>query len=413
MLEQEFVQKINLIGGKAYAVGGWVRDFIRGVAPKDKDYVISGVPEKDFNKEFPQAAKVGKCFPVYLLEINGQYSEIAFARRERKTGAGYRGFEAVVDQTISITEDLYRRDTTMNSIALDLQTHELIDPFQGKKHIAGRKIVATSQHFRDDPVRALRAARQSAQFDFVIDQSTIALMRDCREELLTEPKERLFNEFEKALQSDAPSLFFSALRQADLLDVTYPQLYSLIGQTQPAQYHPEGDAFNHTMEVVDRAATLNPRVEVRFAALVHDLGKGLTPKEMLPAHHRHDVLGLDALSEFHRHIPLPNHWLACAQFVIQHHMRVTRLKKPGKIVDFLLALHKNPIGNKGFSDVILADKGGLPDFLLHFTEYITAMKQVKGDHAPVNLQGKEIGGWVRRQQIKVYAQERRRARAEE
>ena len=284
MLEKEFVRKINSIHGAAYVVGGWVRDYIRGVIPKDKDYVIAGVGEEDFTELFPQALKVGKSFPVYLLEINGESCEIAFARQERKTGVGYKGFAVLFDKSISIMDDLYRRDTTMNSIALDLQTLELIDPFQGKQHIAEQRILPTSHHFKDDPIRALRVARQAAQFNFSIDESAIALMKECREELMREPKERLFNELDKALQANKPSLFFLALREANLLDITYPQIHALIGQSQPAQYHPEGDAFNHTMDIVDRVSERNLRVEVRFAALAHDLGKGLTPQEELPTH---------------------------------------------------------------------------------------------------------------------------------
>lgn len=406
MLEKEFVREINSIHGAAYVVGGWVRDWIRGITPKDKDYVITGVLEEDFNELFPQAIRVGKSFPVYLLEINGESCEIAFARQERKTGVGYKGGDVSFDKSICITDDLYRRDTTMNSIAFDLQTLKLIDPFQGKQHIAERKIFPTSHHFKDDPIRALRAARQAAQFNFSIDESTIVLMKECREELMSEPKERLFNELDKALQSNKPSLFFLALQQANLLDITYPQIHALIGQTQPVQYHPEGDAFNHTMDVVDRVSELNPRVDVRFAALAHDLGKGLTPKEKLPTHHLHDVLGLDAVKEFDQHIGLPNKWIACAEFTIQHHMRVNKLKQKGKIVDFILALHKNPIGDKGFCDVLLVDNGSLPDCLLNFEKYITAIKTVKGNDAPSELQGKEIGDWIRQQQIKAYGQQK-------
>jgi len=406
MLEKEFVKEINSIHGEAYVVGGWVRDYLRGVTPKDKDYVITGVSEVVFNQLFPQAIKVGKSFPVYLLKINDKPCEIAFARQERKIGAGYTGFEVSFNQSITIIDDLYRRDTTMNSIALDLQTLELIDPFQGKQHIVERKIFPTSHHFKDDPIRALRAARQSAQFNFSIDESTIALMKECREELMNEPKERLFNELDKALQSNKPSLFFLALQRADLLDITYPQIHALIGQIQPVLYHPEGDAFNHTMDVVDRVSELNSRVEVRFAALAHDLGKGLTPKEKLPAHHMHDVLGLDALKAFNQHITLPTKWIAGAEFTIQHHMRVDKLKRSGKIVDFINALHKNPIGDKGFSDIVHVDKGSTPDCLLNFDRYITAIKTVKGNDAPGELQGKEIGEWIRRQQIKVFGQQK-------
>lgn len=387
MLEEEFIDGIIRIHGEAYVVGGWVRDTLRGVSPKDKDYVVTGVSEEDFKRIFPYGTKVGKAFPVYLLEINGHSCEVAFAR------SGGKG---------DIIDDLYRRDTTMNSMAINLQTLELIDPFRGQQHIREKSIFPTSQYFTEDPIRALRAARQAAQFKFAIDKSAIESMKQCKEKLSIEPKERLFNELYKALEADQPSVFFTGLAQAQLLDVTYPQIHALIGQTQPKAYHPEGDAFNHTMDVMDRVAVVNPRVEVRFAALVHDLGKGLTPKEQLPSHHLHEMLGLDALRAFNQHMTLPNIWIACAEMIIQYHMRVSQLKQPGKIVDFILALQKNPIGDTGFSDIIFVDKGSRPDCLLNFSEYVAAIQKVRGNEAPRELQGKEIGEWIRQRQIQEY-----------
>jgi tRNA nucleotidyltransferase (CCA-adding enzyme) len=402
MQEKKFVEKINSLQGKVYVVGGWVRDLLRGAVPKDKDYVITGVREEDFTQVFPEALKVGKSFPVYLLEVDGEACEVAFARQERKIGAGYKGFQVFFDKSISISEDLYRRDTTMNSMAIDVATNELIDPFGGKEHIAERKIVATSGHFKDDPIRALRAARQAAQFGFSVAEATLALMKECRVELKNEPKERLFNELEQALAADKPSGYFWVLKQADLLSVTYPELYALIGQTQPVLYHPEGDAFNHTMEVVDRTAALNPRVEVRFAALVHDLGKGLTPKEKLPAHHGHDKAGVEALAAFSQHVALPSKWLSSAKFAILHHMRVTTLQKSGKIVDFILALAQNPLGAQGLLDIVKADKGGAPDCLVRFADYFQILKAVDGNSAPSHLKGRQIGEWLRQERIRAY-----------
>lgn len=402
MLEEEFVAKIIRIHGEAYVVGGWVRDTLLGVAPKDKDYVITGVSEEDFKETFPYGTKVGKSFPVYLLEINGQSCEVAFARHKCKGDVSL----IFSDQNSSITDDLYRRDITMNSMAINLETLELIDPFHGQQHIKEKSIFPTSEYFIQDPIRALRAARQAAQFNFTIDKSAIELMKQCKQKLLMEPKERLFNELYKALTADKPSLFFTALVQAQLLDITYPQIHALIGQTQPVVYHPEGDSFDHTMDVLDRVAVLNPRVEVRFAALVHDLGKGLTPKEQLPSHHLHDMLGLDALRAFNQYMTLPNRWLACAEMIIQYHMRIAKLKQPGKIVDFILALQKNPIGDTGFSDIVFVDKGSKPDCLLNFNEYVTAIRKVKGNRAPQGLRGKAIGEWIRQRQIQEYCKTR-------
>ena len=398
MREEEFVSKITSIHGTAYVAGGWVRDWIRGANPKDKDYVITGVEEEAFKEMFPEAMKVGKAFPVYLLKINEQSCEVAFARQENK-GDNAAG---CYNENTSIIDDLYRRDTTMNSMAIDLPTLQLIDPFHGQAHIREKKIFPTSQHFVADPIRALRVARQAAQFGFTIDDSTFVLMKECKVTLRKEPKERLYNELYKALEAKQPSIFFVALAQAQLLDITFPQIYALIGQTQPSVYHPEGDSFQHTMNVLDGVAQINHRVEVRFAALVHDLGKGLTPKDKLPSHHLHDVLGLDALQEFNEHMTLPTLWLACGKFTIQYHMRVTTFKQPGKIVDFMIALEKNPLGVIGFSDIIFVDSGSRPDCLVNFPRYITAIQKVRGSEVPSELQGKKIGEWIRQRQIQEY-----------
>lgn len=398
MREKEFVKRIISMHGMAYVVGGWVRDRLRGVNPKDKDYIVTGVEEEDFKNMFPEATKVGKAFPVYLVKINGQSCEVAFARHK------YKGDNAVdcYDKNTSIIDDLYRRDTTMNSMAINLQTLQLIDPFHGQDHIREKKIFPTSQHFMEDPIRALRVARQAAQFSFTIDDSTLVLMKKCKVTLIKEPKERLCNELYKALETKQPSIFFVALAQAELLDITFPQVNALIGQTQPNDYHPEGDSFQHTMNVLDGVAKINPKVEVRFAALVHDLGKGLTPKEKLPSHHLHDVLGLDALQAFNKHMTLPKLWLACGRFSIKYHMRVTMFKQPGKIVDFMIALEKNPLGAIGFSDIIFVDNGSRPDCLVNFARYITAIRRVKGSDVPSELQGKKIGEWIRQRQIQEY-----------
>lgn len=402
MNEQDFCNSVALIGGKTYIVGGWVRDYLRNVIAKDKDYVITGVTEEDFADLFPQAIKIGKSFPVYLLEIDNKKSEVAFARSEIKSGSGYRGFFVNASPNVTIEEDLYRRDTTMNSIAMHIQTGEIIDPYRGRDAIDKRLIMATSEHFGDDPVRALRAARQTAETGFSITASTVKMMRNCRVELQNEPRERILRELTKALASDKPSKFFYALQAADLLDVTFPQINALIGQTQPVLYHPEGDAFVHSLEVLDRTAQLSKRSEVRFAALVHDIGKGLTDQKDLPHHYGHEELGIVALREFNKVMTLPRLWLACAKFAIVEHMRVTTLRKPGKIVEFLLNLSKSPLGLDGMSAIIQADHGALPSLLADYEAAIIAINSVKGEAVPSGITGKAIGQWLRQQQIIAY-----------
>ena len=159
MTEIEFAKKIAAIGGVAYLVGGAVRDKFRGVEAHDRDYCLTGVDEKNFAQIFPDAFKVGKSFPVYMLEIEGKVSEVALARTEKKSGSGYHGFKVNFDKSVTIEQDLYRRDTTMNAMALNILSGEIIDPFGGRADTENKKIRATSEHFMDDPVRALRAAR--------------------------------------------------------------------------------------------------------------------------------------------------------------------------------------------------------------------------------------------------------------
>ena len=184
MDELKFVEKIHALGGKIYLVGGAVRDQFRNVEAHDKDYCIAGINEEDFQKNFPEAFKVGNSFPVYRVEIENNFCEIAFARREKKIGKGYRGFKAIFDPTVTIEEDLFRRDTTINAIAIELPDRKIIDPYNGIEDIENKKIRAISKHFVDDPVRALRAARQSAQFNFEITDETIIAMNKCSEEFL-------------------------------------------------------------------------------------------------------------------------------------------------------------------------------------------------------------------------------------
>ena len=337
MTEEQFVERVRSAGARVFRVGGCVRDHFRGVPAKDVDYVVTGMTEETLCALFPRAEKIGKAFPVYHVRVDGVRREVAFARRERKTGEGYRGFDVVFDPSVTIEEDLYRRDTRMNAMALELPSGVLHDPYGGRSDIAAGVIRAVSQHFMDDPVRALRAARQAAAFGFRMEEETIAYMRACARELQAEPTERLMGELRRALMTPRPSVFFRVLRTADLLSVTFPELAALDGQTQPVEFHPEGDALAHTLAMIDAVAHETEEIKTRFAALVHDLGKGLTPQEMLPHHYGHERTGLDALVAWNRRMTLPHDWRKAAAFVIREHMRAPRLTRPGKIADLRTA----------------------------------------------------------------------------
>lgn len=409
MTEFEFAKKIGEAGGKAYLVGGAVRDKFRGVAAHDRDYCVTGLDEKIFNQIFVDAPKFGKSFPVYSLDIDDAPCEVAFARTEIKVGTGYRGFEILFSPSVTIEQDLYRRDTTINAMAIELLSGELVDPFGGREDVLNRKIRAVSEHFTDDPVRALRAARQAAQFNFEICAETVEAMKLCKEELAHEPTERIFGELETALKTDKPSIFFRSLERAELLQITFPEIFQLRGKIQPSEFHPEGDAYEHSLQILDDVAKINPKPIVRFAALVHDIGKGKTPPEMLPHHYLHEKRGLEVLNEMNRRMTIPSDWKKVAAFVIREHMRAPRLEKSGKIVALLLKLSGLKISANDFCDIINVDNHGLPFYLEHAQEIIDELFKIGGKDAPPELEGKQIGKWIHderiRRFVKIYGKE--------
>lgn len=400
MEEREFFKKIREAGGRAYLVGGAVRDMLMGRAAHDRDYLVCGVAREDFVKIFPDARPAGRSFPVFLLEIGGAICEAALARVERKTGRGYAGFEAACAKEITVEQDLARRDTTINSMATD-EHGCLIDPFGGAADIHQKIIRVTSAaHFAEDPVRALRAARQAAQFGFQIEAETLALMKECADELKDEPLERKFAELRKALASPAPSRYFLALRDAGLLSQEFPWIAALIGKTQPVEFHPEGDAFVHTMEAVDRAASCGASEAGVFAALMHDIGKGTTPAEMLPHHYGHEERGLEILPELADSLKIPKKWRKSAELVIKEHMRVPRIKTPGKIRDLLCEVEKSSLSAEDFKFVISADKRGkIPAWLSMHDGCTAAMKSASHSPVPAHLRGEEIGNCIRGREI--------------
>ncbi|MEG1798867.1 MAG: HD domain-containing protein [Synergistaceae bacterium] len=402
MDEKTFFQKVSDAGGSAYLVGGAVRDMYLGSSPNDKDYVVCGLDEKSFKSAFPSAFCVGKSFPVYLLRIEGVMCEVAFARKERKCGAGYRGFSVDFAPDVAIEEDLYRRDTTMNAMAFDAISGNIIDPYGGRADISDGIIRAVSEHFSEDPVRALRAARQSAQFCFSVEERTLSLMHGCCGELLHEPSERILGETEKAIAASKPSLYFRVMNEAGLLEPIFPWIHKLIGKTQPPEYHPEGDAFEHTMIVLDYVAIRTERCEVRFAALMHDIGKGETPADILPHHYGHECKGLDVLAEMNRRFRFRRLWYRCAEFAIREHMRPSKLSRPAKIVDLLNMLKSHPIGCDGFSLIVAADNGGeKAEFLAEYDLYMSVISDADMIPIPDDVEPSARHEWRRQREIEA------------
>ncbi|MFW5962335.1 MAG: HD domain-containing protein [bacterium] len=358
---KKFVQKIANLGGSVFLVGGAVRDLLLGLVPKDRDYCVTGVTVEAFTSAFPKAELVGKDFPVFLLEVDGEVSEVAFARTERKSGKGHQGFDVFTSPEVTIEEDLLRRDLTINAMAKNLVTGEIIDPFEGQKDLHNGIIRATSSAFAEDPLRVLRAARFAARYGFVIEERTLEMMSSLRGELSELSVERVFVELSKTLeQAKRPSVFFRVLKAAKVLDVHFPEVADLVGVPQPEKHHPEGDAFEHSLQVLDEASKLSQEPVVRFAALAHDLGKAVTPNDVLPSHHGHGKAGVPIVQAMALRLKLPVAWSKAACAAAELHMKahlVTKMR-PGKLVDLLTAAHKSQLGVHGLVVVSLADERG-------------------------------------------------------
>jgi tRNA nucleotidyltransferase (CCA-adding enzyme) len=383
--EPEFVLLVENAGGEAYVVGGWVRDTLRGEVPRDKDYVVTGLTPEDFLSVFPGAVRLGGGFPVYGLRIGGAMCDVAFARRDVKNGRGYKGFSVSSDRETPIEDDLFRRDTTINSMALRLRTGAIIDPFGGLYDIERRVIRAVSECFTEDPVRALRAARQAAEFGFRIEPDTVRLMGMCRDELACEPRERIVREMALALSAARPSVFFKSLLEAGLLGVTYPQVHALSG-AEP--YDPCGD-FGRSMESLDAASSMTCRAEVRFAALCALLG-GIPSG---PAGAGREVSRVPALDAWKRSMPLPKRWTECAEFVIKEMAHVREDADPRETAGLLVRMRRHPIGPDGFA-AVMKSWGRTADYIEDPERYYRAMGEITGGSIPSRLSGPARGEWM-------------------
>lgn len=377
---QSFGETIQKMGGDAYLVGGCVRDYYNGVeTPKDHDFVVTGITKEVFQKQFPNAPFVGdeeEGFPVFLVEIADETCEVAFARKEKKVAEGYKGFETYTDPTLTIFDDLVRRDLTINAMAIHLLTHELFDPYGGKDDLAKGIIRHVSPAFQEDPLRVLRAARFAARFGFVVDPTTLAYMRSLRDEMRTFKPERVFEETKKALSGEVPSRYFQTLADIGVLDIHYPELHRLIGVPQPVKYHPEGDCFTHSMLVLDAMAQQTTSLEARFAALVHDLGKGDSPalweenpeKNPYATHYGHEERGIPHVQSLCNHLKLPKTWCKAGMFGAEFHGKMHKLgdttstKSLRKVIKMMEDAKRNPLGIDGMARLALSDSRGKGDF---------------------------------------------------
>lgn len=310
-----------------FKVGGAVRDYLMGKTASDNDYVVVGSTVEDMLAA--GYMQVGEDFPVFIHpETKDEY---ALARTERKSGQGYKGFETKTDG-VTLEDDLRRRDLTINAIASTITNIHLgiwnyIDPFGGIDHIKSKTLMhVNTETFKEDPLRVLRLARFCAKFpDFNVEPSTVKLCRDMVEsgELSHLVAERVWKETEKALGCAKPSRYFVFLKMIGALKVIFPEIDALVDvPAGPYTYHPEGDAFVHTMMVLDQATDTDVTEVMRFAALVHDLGKGRTPKDILPHHYGHEAGGVAPLMEMVDRLKIPNEYWKTAKVVVKYHTHV-------------------------------------------------------------------------------------------
>ncbi len=402
---------------KIYLVGGAVRDGILNRPVKERDWCVTGAtPEDMIALGYRQ---VGKDFPVFLHPKTGE--EYALARTERKTAPGYHGFVFDTSADVTIEEDLSRRDLTVNAIAKD-ESGQIIDPWGGVADIEARILRHVSPAFAEDPVRILRIAKFYARFadeGFKIAGETVGLMaqmvKDGEADALA--PDRVWKETELSLIGPHPHLYFHVLHACGALAVTFPELDALFGVPQPPKWHPEIDCGLHMLLVLEQVEKISAQLDVRFAALVHDLGKATTSKDILPSHHGHEARSVKILNAMAKRLPIPRACRELGVLVAQYHGHCHRaaelrpdtifkvleaadaFRRPERFAKFLQACEADSKGRYGFEDRPYPQAKILRDAL-------TAANQVTAkDLLAENLEGAELGrelGVRRLQKITAY-----------
>jgi tRNA nucleotidyltransferase (CCA-adding enzyme) len=399
-----------------YLVGGAVRDQLLGLPVKERDWVVIGeTPESMVKQGF---RPVGKDFPVFLHPQSRE--EYALARTERKTAPGYKGFTVHASPDVSLEQDLIRRDLTINAMAMTPEGR-LVDPYGGQRDLEQRIFRHISPAFAEDPVRILRVARFAARYShlgFTLAEETRVLMQlmVTAGEVDHLVPERVWAELFKALNEKSPSAFFYTLKDCAALDKIFPEISCLFGVPQPEKHHPEIDTGIHAMLCLEQAALLSPSPEVRFAALVHDLGKGLSPKANWPHHYAHETQGLPVLEQMCARLRVPNSFKSLALQVMQYHTHCHRAfeLRASTITDMLAALGAYKPSNKlpEFLLACEADAKGRTGFENHPYPQAELLSGAAKAAASVDtsailngeLKGSHIGEAIRRLRIKAVAE---------
>jgi tRNA nucleotidyltransferase (CCA-adding enzyme) len=348
---------------KTYVVGGAVRDELLGLPVQDRDWVVIGATPEDMLRQ--GFRPVGKDFPVFLHPVTQE--EYALARTERKTTPGYHGFVFHTSPDVTLEDDLARRDLTINAMAV-ADDGTIVDPYGGRRDLADRVLRHVSPAFAEDPVRILRVARFAARFtEFTVAPETLELMRVMTEtgEVDALVAERVWQELARGLMEEKPSRLLEILRQCGALARILPEIDALFGVPQRADYHPEIDTGVHTMMVIDMTARLAAALPARFAALTHDIGKGVTPADILPRHIGHEAASVKMLGPMCERLRVPTDCRDLALLVAQYHGTVHRaaeltaatmvkliercdtIRRPERFAPFLLACEADFRGRLG------------------------------------------------------------------
>ena len=397
---------------KIYLVGGAVRDQLLNRPVHERDWVVVGADEEQMRQLGYKP--VGRDFPVFLHPDTGE--EYALARTERKSGHGYGGFTVHAAPDVTLEQDLLRRDLTINAMA-ESDSGELIDPFNGRADLDARLLRHVSPAFAEDPLRILRVARFAARYHhlgFTVADDTMTLMRQMVDagEVEHLVAERVWKEISRALTEPDPDIFIRVLRACGALQILLPEVDALFGVPQPPEHHPEIDTGEHVLMALRAAPATLP---VRLAVLLHDLGKGITPEEILPSHRGHEVAGLPLVRNVCRRWRIPNQITALATGVCEYHLHSHRafelrpqtlmkmlraldaLRRPERFEQFLQACEADARGRKGLQD---------REYLQ--ADYLRKVREAASDVAAADLiaqgfEGAELGKALDRARISAIA----------
>lgn len=400
---------------QVYLVGGAVRDHLLGHPYHEKDYVVVGTtPEQLLAQGFQP---VGKDFPVFLHpETKDEY---ALARTERKSGHGYHGFEFHTEPSVTLEQDLMRRDLTINAMAMD-ENGKVYDPYGGQQDLCNKVLRHVSNAFVEDPLRVLRIARFAARYHalgFVVAPATLLLMQELAEsgELDALTPERVWKETSRALMEAHADVYFETLRACGALKVLFPELDALFGIPQRPEYHPEIDCGVHTMMSLQQACRANYSLDVRFAVLLHDLGKALTPADELPRHIMHEERGIRPVTEVCDRLRVPTNTKQLALAVCKEHLkchqalslkpgtlwrllqRLDVLRRPERVEAFVQACECDSRGRLGLEDRDYPQAK-------YILEAIQVVRSIKAQDLPADVQGPDIGEMLIERRIKAIEQ---------